>query len=83
MTTANRDPEQFPQPDVFDVRRQPNRHLAFGLGIHFCLGAPLARAEARIGFAQLPAERLRLVDPAPDWNASTFFRGLRTLRVAF
>ena len=46
--SANRDPEQFPQPDVFDAGRSPNRHLAFGQGIHFCLGAPLARLEARI-----------------------------------
>jgi cytochrome P450 len=82
---ANRDAEQFPQPDTFDIARQPNRHVAFGLGIHFCLGAPLARAEARIGFARL-LERfpnLRLVNPAPDWNANTFFRGLKTLPVAF
>ena len=46
--SANRDGEQFPHPDVFDVGRSPNRHLAFGQGIHFCLGAPLARLEARI-----------------------------------
>lgn len=82
---ANRDPEQFPQPDNFDITRQPNRHLAFGLGVHFCLGAPLARTEARLGFARLLEQlpNLRLVNPTPDWNANTFFRGLKTLPIAF
>ena len=82
---ANRDPDQFPQPDTFDITRQPNRHLAFGLGLHFCLGAPLARAEARIGFARL-LERLpnlQLASQTPDWSPNTFFRGLRTLPVTF
>jgi cytochrome P450 len=51
--SANRDPKQFPDPDRFDIMRTPNRHLAFGLGSHFCLGASLARAEARIAFTRL------------------------------
>lgn len=82
---ANRDPDQFPRPDVFDATRQPNRHLAFGLGIHFCLGAPLARTEARIGFTRLLSQLpgVRLVDETPDWSPNTFFRGLRTLPVVF
>ena len=56
--SANRDSRQFPDPDRFDVRRDPNRHLAFGHGIHFCVGAPLARLEARIALPMM-LERLR------------------------
>jgi cytochrome P450 len=51
--SANRDEAQFPNPDHFDIRRTPNRHIAFGHGIHFCLGAPLARLEARIALTIL------------------------------
>ena len=80
---ANRDPEQFPSPDVFDIRRSPNRHLAFGAGIHKCLGERLARAEARIAFARLLRHfpRIELLDSEPDWKDQTLLRGLRTLRV--
>jgi cytochrome P450 len=51
--SANRDPRQFPRPDHFDVTRDPNPHLAFGHGLHFCLGAPLGRLEARIALSEL------------------------------
>jgi cytochrome P450 len=57
MASANRDRSQFPDADRFDVRREPNRHLGFGHGVHFCIGAPLTRLEARIAVPML-LERL-------------------------
>jgi cytochrome P450 len=82
---ANRDPEQFPSPDEFDVRRSPNQHLAFGAGIHKCLGERLARLEARIAFGRLLQRfpGLQLMDTEPDWQNKTLLRGLNTLRVRF
>jgi cytochrome P450 len=62
---ANRDPRRFPQPERFDIERDPNPHLAFGHGIHFCLGAPLARFEARIALSDV-LERAKDFEPA--WN---------------
>lgn len=82
---ANRDPDEFPDPDVFDVGRRPNRHLAFGKGVHKCLGERLARAEARIAFGQLLARfgEIEMVDEAPCWQDKTLFRGLRSLAIQF
>ena len=81
MSSANRDPRQFEDPDRLDIRRQPNRHLAFAFGIHFCLGAPLARLEARLGFETLLRRfrGLELVDPLPRWKPMIFLRGLEAL----
>jgi len=81
MASANRDPEQFPDPDTLDLRRQPERHVAFASGIHFCLGAWRARLEARVVFGtvfgRLP--QLALASEAPRWKPMIFLRGLEAL----
>ena len=81
---ANRDPERFPEPDAFRIDRSPNRHLAFGLGIHFCLGASLARAEARIGFEavlrRLPSIALKGTAESPTGMKSRLHGLLMQLR---
>jgi pimeloyl-[acyl-carrier protein] synthase len=81
---ANRDPEQFPDPDKLDIGRVDNRQLSLGQGLHYCLGAPLTRAEASVAFGGLlerfPA--MRLAEGDLEWNDSIVVRGLRELRVA-
>lgn len=83
LGAANRDPAQFRDAERFDITRTPNRHLAFGLGIHFCLGAYLARTEARIGFSRILGQLpdIRLSGAPPVWNDKKLFRGLRALQV--
>jgi cytochrome P450 PksS len=87
LASANRDDRQFAHPDTLDITRDPNRHLAFGLGAHFCLGAPLARLEGQIAINTLlrRCQDLRLA-VAPDylrWRGGLILRGLETLPVAF
>lgn len=81
---ANRDPTVFEEPDLFDLDRRPGRHLAFGLGIHFCLGATLARLEGEIALRALAAAApgLKLADPAPPYKENLVLRGLASLHVA-
>ncbi|MEB2346273.1 MAG: cytochrome P450 [Deltaproteobacteria bacterium] len=81
---ANHDPDTFADPDELDLARDPNPHLAFGFGAHFCLGASLARLEARLAFEAL-ARRLpglTLVDERPAYRPSPVLRGLARLEVA-
>ncbi|MFF7894001.1 cytochrome P450 [Streptomyces sp. NPDC007907] len=82
---ANRDPAAFPDPDVLDFQRPGGRHVAFGYGPHFCLGAALARLEGAVVLeallTRLPG--LRLDGIAPQWQRSLNFRGLTGLNVAF
>ncbi len=83
--SANRDPEQFADPDRLDVGRTDVKHLAFGLGSHFCLGAPLARLEARIVFATLLRRmpQLHLVGADLKFRDNFNLRGLEALPVGF
>jgi hypothetical protein len=82
---ANRDPDAFPDPHRFDIARKDAPHVAFGGGLHLCIGSPLARMEAQVAllsfFERYP--NVRLTDPAapPQWRNLPFFRGLKELMV--
>ncbi len=82
VAAANRDPEQFPDPDRFDIARRPNRHLSFGLGVHICAGNTLARIEAAIAFAKLFKRFPNMQLAAPATIAPRLrFREVAELRV--
>jgi len=84
MGSAHRDAEYFEDPEVFKIDRKPNVHMAFGRGIHFCLGAPLARIEAKIMLAEL-IDRYPQMDWSPSFELkpieSTFVYGLKELLI--
>jgi cytochrome P450 len=84
LGAANRDPAEFSDPDTLDIRRQHNRHLAFGHGPHFCLGAVLARMEGQAAFSSLLRRfpDLRLADEPPRYRRNFNLRGLESLVVA-
>ncbi|WMX44285.1 cytochrome P450 [Streptomyces roseicoloratus] len=87
LASGARDPRRFPQPDAFDIRRDPRGHLAFGHGIHYCLGAPLARLEGKIAIRSLLERFPRLeLDPRSgpyEWLPGMLVRGTRRLPVVW
>lgn len=85
LGAANRDPARFTNPGELDITRDPNPHIAFATGIHFCLGAPLARLEGQIAFATLARRlpTLKLVNENPPYRNTYVLRGLAELPVTF
>lgn len=81
INAANRDPRRFTNPHGLDIGRSPNRHLTFGQGLHFCLGAPLARLEAKVCIGEIVARfpNMRLGDGEVDWIDALVMRGPATL----
>jgi pimeloyl-[acyl-carrier protein] synthase len=85
ITAANRDPEKFPEPEKFDINRYPNLHVAFGSGIHHCLGATLARLEGQEAFRALAErfESLHIETEDIEYQPSITFRSIKSLPVAW
>jgi cytochrome P450 len=85
LGAANRDPAQFPDPNRFDITRANTRHIGFGVGIHFCLGAPLARLEGQLAIATVLNRfpNLRLTGETLEWHSHPTLHGLNALPVAF
>ena len=86
LAAANRDPAQFENPDRFDITREPRDHVALGEGIHFCIGAPLARIEGAIAISAMLEKfpNIRIKDPSAEvaYKGSYFLRGLNSLSMA-
>ncbi|MBZ0285455.1 MAG: cytochrome P450 [Anaerolineae bacterium] len=84
LGAANRDPEQFANPDQLDISRESNPHLAFSNGIHYCLGAPLARLEGQIAISTLLKRlpKMGLLDDAPPYRPTYVLRGLKALPIS-
>ena len=85
LGAANRDPEQFPEPDQLDLTRQGSRHVAFGMGFRSCLGAPLARIEGQVAISTLLHRMpdLQLADKVFDRHENMAFRSLKSLKTTF
>jgi cytochrome P450 PksS len=87
IASANRDERYFADPDKLDITREPNKHLSFGLGAHYCLGAALARMEGQIAINTLlrraPGLRLSVAPETVPWRPGLVLRGLKALPVAF
>jgi cytochrome P450 len=83
LGSANRDPQRFSIPDCFDITRNEGRHLGFGIGIHFCIGAPLVRLEAEIVFETILRRfpKISLAVETLEWQEHPIFRGLKSLPV--
>ena len=85
LGAANRDPAEFAEPDRLDITRAENHHVSFGMGIHFCLGAPLARIEGPVALSTLLSRfpAMRLGGDSFEWQHDIAFRGLRALPILF